>query len=192
MSELSIDDVRLELDVTLINNKRNSGSQIRSQTIKNRMRCAYQCAAGPGMGDFHNDGLLDISAGSVWYDQPSKGTRDRGQGTGDSSPWKMHVLGEKANSFDIKTYGDTFMNWAEDLDGDGRQDLIVVDFPGKQTWWFQNPGSVGQASGLPWKKHVVVPVTNDESPLYLDGDGDGKRGLVYGDGANRIAIARPQ
>ena len=59
----------------------------------------------------------------------------------ENSPWKMHVLTEKPNSFDIKTYGDTFMNWAEDVDGDGRQDLIVVDFPGKQTWWFQNPGT---------------------------------------------------
>jgi hypothetical protein len=101
----------------------------------------------------------------------------------------MHVLGEKPNSFDIKTYGDTFMNWAEDLDGDGRQDLVVVDFPGKQTWWFQNPG---HASKEPWKRNVVVPQTNDESPLYLDIEGDGRRELVYGDAANRLSLARPQ
>jgi hypothetical protein len=75
------------------------------------------------------------------------------------------------------------------VDGDGRQDLIVVDFPGKQTWWFKNPG---HAASEPWKRNVVVPQTNDESPLYLDTDGDGRRELVYGDAANRLAIARPQ
>ena len=137
---------------------------------------------GVGMGDFNNDGLLDISAGSVWYEaQPSRSP---------AGDWKMHVLGEKANAFDIKTYGDTFMNWAEDVDDDGRQDLIVVDFPGKPTWWFQNPGP--RVEGSRGRSTPIVPVTNNESPQYLDVDGDGQRELIYGDAANRIALARPQ
>jgi len=140
---------------------------------------------GVGMGDFNNDGFLDISAGSVWYENPGPVGRASGR------PWTMHVLGEKPNSFDIKTYGDTFMNWAEDVDGDGRLDLLVVDFPGRETWWFQNPG-VGRASGRPWTKHVVVPVTNNESPQYLDVDGDGRRELIFGDASKRLALARPQ
>ena len=65
----------------------------------------------------------------------------------------MHVLGEKPNSFDIKTYGDTFMNWAEDVDNDGRQDLIVVDFPGKPTWWFQNPGHASRKRAVEKTRH---------------------------------------
>jgi putative heme-binding domain-containing protein len=137
---------------------------------------------GVAMGDFNQDGRLDIAAGSVWYAAPEK----------PDQAWTLHVLGEKPNQFDIRTYGDSFMNWAEDVDGDGRLDLIVVDFPGKQTWWFQNPGLAGQAARQPWKKHVGVPVTNNESPQWVDVDGDGRRELVYGDAAQRLAFARPQ
>jgi putative membrane-bound dehydrogenase-like protein len=151
--------------------------QFRKTTLDRAFR-----SEGVAMGDFNQDGRLDIAAGSVWYAAPEK--------PGD--PWTLHVLGEKPNQFDIRTYGDTFMNWADDVDGDGRLDLIVVDFPGKQTWWFQNPGVAGQAARQPWKKHVVVPVTNNESPQYVDLDGDGRRELVYGDAAQRLAIARPQ
>lgn len=127
---------------------------------------------GVGMGDFNNDGLLDIAAGSMWYEAPD---------------WTPHSLLEKPNEFDRKTYSNTFCNWSEDLDGDGLQDLIVVDFPGKQTWWFQNPGR----NGGPWRQTEIVPVTNNESPTYLDVDGDGRRELIYGDAEGRMCFARP-
>ena len=71
----------------------------------------------------------------------------------------MHVIAEKPNDFDIKTYGDTFMNWAEDVDGDGRQDLIVVDFPGKQTWWFQNPGHASERAVEEERQSSPSPTT---------------------------------
>ena len=127
---------------------------------------------GVAYGDFNNDGLLDIAAGSVWYAAPD---------------WTMQQVLDKANEFNIKTYGDTFCNWAEDLNGDGRQDLIVVDFPGKPTWWFENTG----VNGGPWKRHQMFPVTNNESPNYLDVDGDGQRELLHGDGTQRMTLSRP-
>lgn len=129
---------------------------------------------GGAYGDFNNDGILDVAAGSVWYEGPHW-----------AEPRPRPIL-QQPREFAITTYGDTFFNWAEDVDGDGRQDLIVVDFPGKPTWWFRNPG---QAGG-PWEKHEIVPVTNNESPQYLDVDGDGRRELIYGDADGRICFAR--
>ena len=126
---------------------------------------------GGAYGDFNNDGLLDLAAGSVWYEAPD---------------WAPRSILETPKEFNIKTYGDTFFNWAEDVDGDGRQDLVVVDFPGKPTWWFKNPG----AAGGPWEKTEIVPVTNGESPQYLDVDGDGRRELIYGDSEGRMCFVR--
>lgn len=145
------------------------GEQVkfRKTTLDRRFR-----SEGVAMGDFNNDGLLDIAAGSVWYAAPD---------------WKMHAVLDQPKEFDIRTYSDTFCNWAEDLNGDGWQDLIVVDFPGKPTWWFENPHTPDK----PWPRHQVTPVTNNESPQYADVDSDGRRELIFGEGKGRLALARP-
>lgn len=127
---------------------------------------------GVAVGDYNHDGKLDIAAGFVWYAAPD---------------WKMHVIAEKPPGdpgqllggppyYEPKGYSNSFANWAEDLNGDGWTDLIVVDFPGKQTWWFENP----QSADKPWPHHVITPVTNNESPQFADIDGDGKRELIAG------------
>ncbi len=116
---------------------------------------------GTAVGDFNHDGRPDIAAGYVYYAAPD---------------WKMHPIIENPKEYDPHAYSNSFCNWAEDLNGDGWHDVIVVDFPGQQTWWFENP----QTAGGPWKRHVCTPVTNNESPTYLDVDGDGKRELILG------------
>jgi hypothetical protein len=114
---------------------------------------------GVSVGDFNHDGKMDISAGSVYYSAPD---------------WQMHVVADKAEEYDPHHYSHSFCNFADDINGDGWTDLLVVDFPGEQTWWFENPHN---AEG-PWKRHVATPVSNNESPTYLDVDGDGRRELV--------------
>ena len=63
--------------------------------------------------------------------------------------------------------------------------LIVVDFPGTPTWWYENPAGEKRAT---WKIHMITPVTNNESPTYLDFDGDGKRELVAAFSPERVQI----
>lgn len=111
---------------------------------------------GVAVGDFNKDGNNDIAAGYVWYEAPE---------------WKMHVMIDKAPEYDgAKGYSNSFQTFAHDVNGDGWTDVIVIDFPGTNTWWMENPKEPGKQ----WPKHVLTPCTNNESPQFTDVDGDGK------------------
>jgi hypothetical protein len=121
---------------------------------------------GVAVADVNKDGHMDILVGDVWYEGPDFK--------------QMHVIrqGPKFNpkGYDPLGYSHAFACWADDINGDGWPDLIVIDFPGEPCYWYENPGAKG---GL-WKEHVLWHSACNETPQYVDLLGTGKRVLLMG------------
>jgi hypothetical protein len=66
--------------------------------------------------------------------------------------------------------------WADDLNHDGWPDLIVIGFPGKPAYWYENPKG---GTGL-WTEHEIWHSACNETPQYVDLFGTGQRVLVMG------------
>jgi hypothetical protein len=115
---------------------------------------------GVAVADVNKDGKNDIIVGDVWYEAPD---------------WKMHVL-RKERKFDPLNYSDSFACFAEDFNGDGWPDVIVLPFPGARCFWYENP----QKEPGPWKEHLLATSACNETPMYVDLLGTGKRVLVMG------------
>jgi hypothetical protein len=120
---------------------------------------------GVAIADVNKDGKMDILAGDIWYEAPS---------------WKVHRIRPGKEDYrdgDKNVYSQTFAVWAEDLNGDGWMDQIVIGFPGAPCHWYENPQ--GKADGM-WKQHVIWHSACNETPLYADLLGAGKRVLIMG------------
>ncbi len=119
-------------------------------------------AEGVAVADVNKDGKLDVLVGEVWYKAPD---------------WKMHEIKKPGDYGDgAGGYSHTFACWADDLNGDGWPDLIVVDFPGAPCYWLENPqGKEGH-----WKQHTIWHSACNETPTYVDLLGTGKRVLLMG------------
>lgn len=123
-----------------------------------RLSETFYCE-GASFGDLDGDGVNDIVSGPFWYEGPSF-----------EAAHEFHAVVES----DPLHYSDDFFTWILDLNGDGRNDVFKVGFPGKAAFWFENPGGT---SGH-WTRHEVFRGVDNESPTLVDLDGDGRPELV--------------
>lgn len=117
-------------------------------------------AEGASYGDFNKDGVLDVVIGHYWYEGPNYR--------------KKHLIFE-GRDFDPVKYSECFAMFCDDFNGDGWTDILVVPFPGKEGYWYENNGN---EPGL-WKKHFVTDELGNESQEFVDLIGDGRKRLLF-------------
>lgn len=124
---------------------------------------------GVAVGDVNKDGRADVMAGAYWFEAPG---------------WKRHELATPQTFSVDNGYSNSFLHFSMDVNQDGWIDLIRIDFPGEAAWWHENPKN---KKGH-WKQHLVYASVGNESPAFVDVDGDGRRDLVCADSKNQKVV----
>ncbi len=126
---------------------------------------------GVAVGDMNKDGLLDILAGYYWFEAPS---------------WEKHEMAPSRTFDPRQEYSESFLNLGMDVNLDGWDDAVIIDYPGKAGFWFENPKN---GTG-PWQKHVIADSMgiSNESPNFVDIDGDGRLDILCGDVVKRQIV----
>ena len=119
-------------------------------------------AEGGTFGDLNGDGKSEVVVGPWIYWGPDFETKSQFY---DGKP--VNPIG----------YSENFLMYTEDVDRDRQLDIIVLGFPGKESWWYRNPGKETAAKTM-WGRHAIIDVTDGESPAMFDIDGDGTKDLV--------------
>ncbi|WP_259014104.1 FG-GAP repeat domain-containing protein [Emticicia fluvialis] len=141
-----------------------SAQSFTSTDFKKTKITADFISEGVAVADLNKDGKLDIVAGYFWFEAPD---------------WKRHEMAPSRAFDPRKEYSESFLNLGMDVNLDGWDDVVVIDFPGKSGFWFENPKNrPGQ-----WKKHIIADSMGiaNESPGFIDIDNDGRLDILCGD-----------
>jgi len=126
---------------------------------------------GVAVADVNKDGRPDIVAGYFWFEAPT---------------WKRHQVAPARVLDPRKEYSKSFLNLGMDVNQDGWDDVVVIDYPGTPGYWFENPRN---GSG-DWKKHILADSMGiaNETPAFVDMDGDGRLDILCGDKAKKQIV----
>lgn len=141
-------------------------------------------AEGADFGDFNHDGIMDVASGPYWYAGPDFKVRHEYRpatktfvrvapdGTREKIPGYEGARGTN------NAYSDNFFTFVYDFNQDGWPDIMVIGFPAREAWWYENPHN--QPGN--WRQHLLYTNVENESPTFTGLLGDGKPQLVCNSG----------
>ena len=117
---------------------------------------------GVALGDINNDGRIDIIAGAYWFEAPG---------------WVKHEIASPQYFSAKNGFSNSFLNFTMDVNQDGWTDVIRISIPGEEAVWYENPKN---NSGH-WRMHTILNNAGNESPAFVDVDGDGRPDILCND-----------
>ncbi|MFT3934295.1 MAG: VCBS repeat-containing protein [Chitinophagaceae bacterium] len=133
-----------------------------SYSFKKHVITSDFISEGVAIADVNRDGKSDIIAGAFWFEAPT---------------WIKHEIATPQHYDPLTQFSNSFLNFALDVNQDGWPDQIRVSLPGEEAVWYENPGN----KTIHWTMHPIISHAGNESPAFIDMDGDGREDLLCND-----------